>query len=205
MGCSEFRSAAVPQGFGRFVRGRVTSCPCRGGRFAGRPRPRVGRGSVCGLFERGGVLAEDASTGDAPPDPVGGDGVDVTEPVFSSYRLGGRWPEQGQPWFPPVERLFGQVTGSLFDEPSTLEQCLLHVRVVAGVDRGEEPDDPVGHLLASYGCGVDPAVDAFVEDGGDVVGVVECPRSNHPGEGGVDVEAPRLGVAEGGDQCTVGG
>ena len=31
----------------------------------------------------------------------------------------------------------------------TLAQCLLHVGVVGGVDRGEEPDDAVGRLLAS--------------------------------------------------------
>jgi hypothetical protein len=69
---------------------------------------------------------------------------------------------------------FGEAAGAVFHRGLSLGEGSVHVGVADAEGGGDDPGDEVRCRVASAcGCG-DPAVGAFVQDGGDVLSITQC-------------------------------
>jgi hypothetical protein len=131
---------------------------------------------------------------DAPPVSVSSNCREASFPKMEIGGIGWWTAEVSDPWFALPNGLFGQGSRAALQCLFPFIQCPRHVRVTDVEGLGDETGDQtllIARVTASGG--VDPALDAFVDDSGGVVRVGETVGPGQLGQGRIDVEAAGFG------------
>lgn len=145
------------------------------------------------------------AAGDVPPFPVGSDGREFADPLFTTQRLCRRCAECRGPTRPGGKGAVGEGPGAGVERLGAFGQRAGQVGAGDVLGFGDDPgNEPARGRPAARRC-PHPPVDPAVQGRRDVFGAVQLAALNELGEGRGNVQATGFGVAERRHQRTVGG